>query len=461
VRVSAEAPTRALAEFASTTSISDIPDDITARLPWLLLDNVAAGALGSRQPWFTVAAAVMSRLSGPQAAQVFGDVGRLDVSRAALLNGVAVGGFEAGHGSWGAQPSAAVFPAAFALAEDLHATGEALINALAVGYEVNARVAQAQTNRAEVDRGFHNPSISGVFGAAAACGSILELPADELGAALGIAGSHAAGLSEFVVDGSMTKRLHLGRAAQMGLESALLAAGGFTGPLTALEGRYGFLRAVSPAPRIDRLTEALGEEWVIRDMFVKCHPIHGVSLALVDGVRRWHTARPGNGAGPTTDIESITLRVSADAAEPRHNDPAPRTVTAAQYSVPFSVALTLVYGVDALIGLDVAALTDPEVRRLAAVSTAVHDERFQGKSMRAGGELVLQYADGERETITAPGLTSAGPDALRELVVGNLARYSAETFTSPRQADLIALAETLRTVPDIAVPARLLAADMD
>src|SRR5438094_515369 len=86
---------------------------------------------------------------------------------------------------------------------------------------------------------------------------------ETLGGTLGIAGSSSAGLVEFAWSGGGTKRLHLGRARQLGLESALLAREGVRGPATVLEGRSGYFNAFSTPPRMERLLEGLGVDWAI------------------------------------------------------------------------------------------------------------------------------------------------------------------------------------------------------
>src|SRR3989442_8413120 len=105
-------------------------------------------------------------------------------------------------------------------------------------------------------RGFHVTATCGAFGAAAGAGAVLGLDAAAITAALGIAGSQAAGSMEFLADGSWTKRFQTGWAACAGLHAAALAQAGFSGPATILEGRFGFLPAhpdgattAPPAPR--------------------------------------------------------------------------------------------------------------------------------------------------------------------------------------------------------------------
>ena len=103
--------------------------------------------------------------------------------------------------------------------------------------------------------------MNGPYGAAVATAKLLHFDLATVLNAFGVAGSHSAGLVEYAWKGEMTKRLHLGRAAQWGLESALLAGKGFTGPATILEGTYGFFHAYSPSPRPERLLNGIGERW--------------------------------------------------------------------------------------------------------------------------------------------------------------------------------------------------------
>src|SRR5690606_39164031 len=93
-------------------------------------------------------------------------------------------------------------------------------------------------------RGFQGTPTCGVFGAAIAAGRLLGLDADGLQNALGLAASYSSGLSQFFVSGSDVKRLHAGKAAAQGLEAALLAQAGLSGPPDAIEGAQGFGQAV-------------------------------------------------------------------------------------------------------------------------------------------------------------------------------------------------------------------------
>lgn len=140
-------------------------------------------------------------------------------------------------------PGTVVIPAALAAAETIGADGRAFLTAVVVGYEAALRVGAA-VGRSHYAY-FHNTATCGVFGAAAAVGSLHGLDAEALTWAFGNAGSIAGGLWQFNRDGAMTKHLHAGRAAANGLLAARLAARGFTGARAILEGPQGFFAAMS------------------------------------------------------------------------------------------------------------------------------------------------------------------------------------------------------------------------
>lgn len=435
--------TRQLAEFILDLQESEIPDEVRARLRCLVLDNIAAGYLGSRQSCHKIAAKVMTGLGGAGASPVFGPYGLLDVSRATLLNGVAIGAFECDHTTFGAHAGGAVFPAVLALGHSLGSSGEQVMRALVAGYEVNSRVAAAQTNLAEQVRGFHNPGISGTFGSAAACALLLNLSLDETLAALGIAGSSSAGLVEYVWTGAMTKRIHEGRAAQLGLESALLAQQGFTGPPTVLEGEYGYLNAFSPEPIVSKLVNGLGSQWVLEDTRVKPFPGHGTAQPFAPVLDAWRR----KGIDPL-QIERIQLTTSEQGSEDRFHDPSPDSLLGAQYSMPFMTAVAVVLGTDGLIELDEARMDDDVLRTVALKVSISSDERFHGNVISAGGEIEI-VANGQHELLPAPGLPKLSLPELWSLCREKLERYARGVAPEDAVQKIEAAAEQLEQLDDI------------
>ena len=150
--------------------------------------------------------------------------------------------------------------------------------------------------------------------------------------ALGIAGSLCGGLLEFARgDGGMVKRLHLGRASEAGVLAASLAADGFAGPRTVLEGEFGFLKVFCTKWDEAELTRGLGEEFVVSTTVLKRYPCHATAHAAVKAVRDLQAEHGFTGA----EVEAITVTGTQRMIE-RHNILEPADLMLAQYSIPFS-----------------------------------------------------------------------------------------------------------------------------
>src|SRR5215831_288992 len=312
--------TRALAGFVAETQFADLPGGLVENCKIAVLDALGAGFVGTRQPWAQRIVAVVHDLGGSPAAAVIGQDWRTDASRAAFVNGVLIGAFEC-EPLTGSHASGTVLPAALSVCERERLDGARLLTALAVGFEVSARIARAAVGL-ETVRGFHNPGTQGPFGAAAAVGKLYGFDEERLSSALGIAGSSSAGLLEFAWSGGDTKRLHLGRASQLGLESALLARNGVRGPATVLEGRSGYFNAFSTPPRMERLVEGLGSHWAIEPPSLKSYATHVTHQAVVDAIQRFKREHPIDPAG----ITRVTIRGAARIMEERHAGRAPEDV---------------------------------------------------------------------------------------------------------------------------------------
>jgi 2-methylcitrate dehydratase PrpD len=197
---------------------------------------------------------------------------------------------------------APIFPAALALAESRPATSRDLLTSFVLGFEVAARVALA-AGKPHYDAGWHVTGTAGHLGAAAAAGTIIGLDEQSLAQAFGIAATQASGLKE--VYGSSSKALHAGRAASDGLLAALLAAEGYTGGTTVLEGHFGFLNLFSTQPHPERLTEGLGERWLLLEDGFKPYACGSLVHAAIDAA-----IHIGREYRPVPEqIESVSARV--------------------------------------------------------------------------------------------------------------------------------------------------------
>src|SRR5947199_2174111 len=268
-----------LAEYAAALRYNDLPDAVVACAKDAIIDTVAACICGSALPWSRIVIDYAERTGPGGASRILGRGSAVQAPAAALANGALAHAFELDsltRPGAGAHPGATVLPPALAVAQQpgRKASGRDLIAAFVAGNEVMIRIGRA-TGHTNEARGFHAPGTTGPFGAAVACGHLLGLDADQMGNVIGVAGSLAGGLLEFAKgDGGMVKRLHLGRASEAGVLAASLAAAGFTGPRTVLEGEFGFLKVFCTAYDTAELTKGLGEAYVTLSTVLKRYPVH-------------------------------------------------------------------------------------------------------------------------------------------------------------------------------------------
>ena len=251
-------------------------------------------------------------------------------------------------------------PAALAVTQERGADGRALLAAIVAGAEVLMRIGKATRHSAEA-RGFHAPGLTGPFGAAVAAGVLYGLDRTRMTHALAIAGSLGGGLLEFANGrtGGMVKRLHLGRAAQSGVLAARLAADGFTGPESVLEGRYGFLASYCAETDPAALTDGLGEEYELLTLCLKRYPCHITAhtpITAIRGLVQEHAVSSG-------EVRRVTIAGSAKMAQ-LHAEQDPRDLIMSLYSIPFCVAVALARDAFDPDSFGESALHDPEVRRL-------------------------------------------------------------------------------------------------
>lgn len=331
-----------LAEFASQLRFEDLPAPVVQRAKDSIADTIATIVFGRSLPWSNIIVTHARRVGSGGRSRILGDGERpVTAPYAALANGALAHAFEldgATRPSAGAHPGATIFTAALALAQERGFSGSQLLAAFVAGSEVMIRIGRA-TKHSNETRGFHAPGTTGPFGAAIACGHMLGFDEERMTNALGIAGSLSSGLVAFARsgDGAMVKRLHFGRAAEGGLLAASLAADGFTGPSTVLEGDCGFLRAFCDERDDTELTRGLWNTWLTLRISMKryaCHTAcHTPVQAIVD--------MKANGPIESQDVQSVEIKVGPKELR-RHDIREPSDVMIGQYSVPFSVALAIV-----------------------------------------------------------------------------------------------------------------------
>jgi 2-methylcitrate dehydratase PrpD len=371
--------TERLAAYAAALRYEDLPPAVVQRAKDCIADTVGAIVYGAELPWSKMIIAYARRNSAAGASSILGAGGSpVHAGAAAFANGAMTHAFELDSltkPDSGSHPGATVLTAALAVAQERGLSGRELLTGFVAGSEVMFRIGHATKHTNEA-RGFHAPGTTGPFGAAAATGRLMGLDAAKMTNALGIAGSCAGGLLEFADagNGAMVKRLHMGRAAEGGVLAASLAADGFTGPSSVLEGKYGFLRVFCNDWDVAELTRGLGSSYFTLDIMLKRYACHITAHNPVEaalGLRAEHKFA-------AADVASISI-AGNDRMVETNNIPAPGDVMLAQYSIPFSVALSLYRDPVDPRSFDEAAVHDPAILDLASrtkmTAVATQDRR--------------------------------------------------------------------------------------
>ena len=292
----------------------------------------------------------------------------LSAAGAALVNGTAAHGedfddtFEGGP----VHAGAVVVPAVLAACERHRPDGAAALRGIAVGVEVLCRLSLVAP-QAVHKAGFHPTAVFGAIGAAAGVAAALGLDRRQIVDALGIAGSMASGIIEYLAEGAWTKRMHAGWAAQSGLRAAMMARSGFSGPRTVFEGTHGLFHGFAHTTdgNYAALLGDFGTRWVTETLAFKPYPCGTMTHPYIDCARRL-SAR---GIEPE-DISDIVCDVGEGTVhrlwEPLVAKQRPANGYAGKFSQPYCIATGLTRGNVGLGDFTDEAVKDARVLALAA-----------------------------------------------------------------------------------------------
>jgi 2-methylcitrate dehydratase PrpD len=354
-----------LAERITALDATKLPSAVREKCEALLIDVIGL-CLTARSADYVKSALAGCDDDGPCTA--IGHRRTLSAAGAAFVNGTAAHGedfddtFEGGP----VHAGAVIVPAVLAACERHNPDGRAALFGIAVGVEIMCRlslVAPTRTHKA----GFHPTAIFGAMGAAAGVATALRIGAHATVDALGIAGSMASGIIEYLAEGTWTKRMHAGWAAQSGLRAALLARAGFSGPRTVFEGTHGLFHGFAHTTKGDfeALTGEFMERWVTETIAFKPYPCGTMTHPYIDCARRLSARgiKADNIVEMVCDVGEGTVH---RLWEPLAAKQSPLNGYAGKFSTPYCIASGFVRGNVGLSDFSDAAVKDPAVRALAA-----------------------------------------------------------------------------------------------
>jgi 2-methylcitrate dehydratase PrpD len=348
-----------LAQFCVDTRFEDLPPALVAQARRHILDTFGATLAGADSDVAKQARRVFEGETGHS--RVWGTDLQVGAAQAAMLNGVAAHALELDDTGGCDHSGAVVLPAVMAAVSMCArpVSGREFITAVVIGYEVGRRVLEACGGySAHNGAGWHSTATCGVFGAAAASARILGLNAGQLRSALGIAGSFSGGLWAFIHDGSQSKKLHSGRAAEGGLLAARFAQQGITGPTQLFDDVWGgFLKTLAvETAQPEALDADLGSVWKLARCSIKPYASCRGTHSAIDALGLLLEQLEVN-ADQVEDIQVSLCGFLQDMCGGQDVS----TLAAAQMSLPYALAARLVHGHCRLEAYDDEQRVDPRI----------------------------------------------------------------------------------------------------
>jgi 2-methylcitrate dehydratase PrpD len=365
---------KTLAEFAASTQLERISAAARSRARWVIADSIPVIAAGMQEAEMRAFVARQLAEAGGGNAWVIGTGKRTNVLDAALLNGTAGTWLELDEGNLFAKghPGIQVVPAAVALAQASGASGADLLRAVALGYEISARITRA----AQMRLTFHPHGTYGVIGAAVAAAVLKGFDTSQMLELINCASTMGMATSrQTLLDGATVRNIFTGHSGYMGLTATRLVECGFTGEIDSVGNVYGkgvYSEKFDP----DLAIAGLGTDWLITQSYFKLHPIGRYGHSAVDALEDLLAKVPG-GRLPIDAIERIEVRAYMLAASLAGKNIV--SSFGARFSVPFALASILYHGRSGLKSFDDAAVANREVQALMQRVDLQEDKSFTAR----------------------------------------------------------------------------------
>lgn len=355
-----------LAKYYTEADSSAIPAKVRTRAREIILDWLGNAIGGSNLESTEMVKKALLSDGCPGIVTVMGG-GCGPADKAAFVNAASSHGLEMDDSNTQAcgHPAVAIIPATLAAAEEAGASGWDFITAVIWGYDAMVRVGRAVNQDNHFERGFHPTATVGIFGGTTAVSMIKKFSAEQLKNALGIAGGFSAGNLECYADGTLTKRLNPGHASMAAITATKLAAAGYRGPRWIFEGKCGFLHAYSDDVNPEQMLKNLdyseyGLMYTAFKPYASCKYTHApidctIKIMKNNGIQAEEIEKI------SVDVVSMAVRAVVEPREIKYNPP---VVGAAQFSLPYSVAVAALYGQASVDQFQPELLTDPAVKAM-------------------------------------------------------------------------------------------------
>lgn len=359
---------KTLSQFAAGTKYEDLPGDIVQCAKERIIDILSAAMAGASLWEYRNGIIDTSRNMGDSGYSTI--IGRKETASfpaAAAINCAYAHSMELddGHRNAGAHAGAVVIPTALSLAEKLNIDGRHVILAVVIGYDVAYRFARSMSPLL-IENGFHPSAVCGTMGAAAVSASLLRLNACQAAKALSLSALFASGLMEITHSGQSSKGAMVGHAAFAGIYSAIMAKNGFSAPEASFSGMSGLFKAMSDN-NVDaaKMLEGLGENYEIKDTYVKLYPTCRHTHAPIEGT----VALCSEHNIMAEEVQRIDIGTHPVAFNLTGAAGAPCDIQQARFSTPYCVASALINGTFGIVDLKDENINDD---RRAQLSSLIH-----------------------------------------------------------------------------------------
>jgi len=335
-----------IADFALDLNLDSVPEEVKRYGKMLIIDTLGVAlAAYNLEHAKIVRDTIVDIQSKPQSI-IWGTKQRVSMADAVLANGSIIHGmdYDDTHVKAIVHPSSCVVNTAITVGEAIGASGEEILNAMLCGWEIMVRLGVAANGRFH-DVGYHATGVVGPFASACVAAKLLKLPKNVLVNALGICGSQAAGLQEFLRDGSWVKKIHPGWASHSAIYALLMAKRGFTGIKQVFEGEFGVWRThLGTVKGLWDTFNDLGKRWYTKEIAVKLYPCCHFTHSFIDCV----LALKKEHGFSCNDIDRIECRIikrfSQVCCEPIEVKRRPTTDYAMRFSLPYLISVAIVKG---------------------------------------------------------------------------------------------------------------------
>lgn len=353
-------------EWVHKLKINDIPEEVVNKLQLVVMDSFGLMASARDEQYIK---SLINALQETGDCTLVGHNTKVNPFNAAIINGTAIHGedFDDTFEGTPVHVGSVMIPAMLSSAQAKNLDGEKFLKGLVVGSELICRLALVAPTAVH-RQGFHPTAIFGAFGSSIGVSSLLGNSINEMSSGLGIVGSMASGIIEYLAEGTSTKRLHPGWAAGCGWQSANFAKSGFLGPRTVFEGQHGVFNSFAEnniKPDFSHIISDLGNRWESKNLALKPYACGTMAQPFIDCAIKLK-AKIDNLENIDKIIASVGEGTVHRLWEPLEEKQNPSTPYGAKFSVPYCISIGLINGSAGLNEFTDKCLKKLEVTKLAS-----------------------------------------------------------------------------------------------